>query len=109
MNLAFAAAVHESAVGSADLGALFLFDHPADQRSSAEAHGKSGRHSQHRVSLDALSCVIQEFFRGVAAPFCGTPHDSDPILDGIGNRAGCARSLVARLSHTLTCSIHYVL
>jgi hypothetical protein len=39
------------------------------------------------VSLDALSCVIQEFFGNSAALFCGTPHRSCAILDCIGNRA----------------------
>jgi len=32
------------------------------------------------VSLDALSCVDQEFFGDIAALFCDTPHYSDAIL-----------------------------
>jgi len=47
------------------------------------------------VSLNALSCVIQEFFGSIAALFCGTPRYSYAIVDCIGNRAGCARSLVS--------------
>jgi len=47
------------------------------------------------VSLDALSCVIQEFFGSIAALFCGTPQYSYAILDRIGNRTGCTRSLVS--------------
>jgi hypothetical protein len=47
------------------------------------------------VPLDALSCVIQEFFGSITALLCGTPHYSHTILDRIGNRTGCARSLVS--------------
>jgi len=46
------------------------------------------------VSLEALSCVIQEFFRNITALLHGTPHYSQAILKRIGNRAGCTRSLV---------------
>jgi hypothetical protein len=48
------------------------------------------------VSLDALSCVIQEFFSSIAALFRGTLHYSDAILDYcIGERTGCAGSLAS--------------
>ncbi|SPF41902.1 hypothetical protein SBA1_400047 [Candidatus Sulfotelmatobacter kueseliae] len=47
------------------------------------------------MSLDALSCVDQEFFGDIAALFCDTPHYSDAILYCIGNRTGCTRSLVS--------------
>jgi hypothetical protein len=43
------------------------------------------------VSLDALSCVIQDFFGSVATLLCGTPHYSHAILYRIGNRTGCSR------------------
>jgi hypothetical protein len=42
------------------------------------------------VSLQALSCVIQDFFGSIAALLCGTPHYSHAILDRVGNRTGCA-------------------
>jgi len=47
------------------------------------------------VSLEALSCVIQELFRGIATLFCGTSHHSYAILYCVSNRAGCAGSLVS--------------
>ena len=76
--------------------ALSSFDQPADQRSRGEAYGKCGRYSQHRVSLDALSCVIQEFFSSIAALFCGTFHYSHAILYYcVGDRTGCAGSLAS--------------
>jgi hypothetical protein len=49
------------------------------------------------VPLDALGCVAQELFRDIAALLRGAPHDSDAALDCIGDRAGCARSLVSCL------------
>jgi hypothetical protein len=45
------------------------------------------------VSLDTLSCVIQEFFGSIAALLCGPPHYSHSIVYRIGYRTGCARSL----------------
>jgi hypothetical protein len=42
------------------------------------------------VSLEALSCVIQDLFGSIAALLCGPPHHSYAILDRIGNRTGCA-------------------
>jgi hypothetical protein len=46
------------------------------------------------VSLNVLSCVIQEFFGSIAALFYGTPRYSYSIVDCIGNRAGCARRAI---------------
>jgi hypothetical protein len=69
--------------------------HPADQRSCGEAYCKRSRNSQHKVPLEALSCVIQEFFGSIAALFCGTPHYSYAVLYCVGNRTGCTRSLVS--------------
>jgi hypothetical protein len=71
------------------------FHHPADHGSRGEAQGKRSRDGYHRVSLEALSCVIQEFFRGIAALFCGTLRYSYAILYCIGNRTGCTGSLVS--------------
>jgi hypothetical protein len=39
------------------------------------------------VSLDALSCVIQEFFGSIAALFCGAPRYSYAIVNCIADRA----------------------
>jgi len=71
------------------------FYHPADQRSCGEAYCKRSRNGYHKVSLEALSCVIQELFRGIATLFCGTSHHSYAILYCVSNRAGCAGSLVS--------------
>jgi hypothetical protein len=71
------------------------FHHPSNQCSRGDAYRKGRRNRQHRVSLDALSCVIQEFFGSIAALFCGTPHYSHAILYQIGDRAGCTRSPVS--------------
>ena len=39
------------------------------------------------MSLDALSCVIQEFFGSIAALFCGAPRYSYAIVNCIADRA----------------------
>jgi hypothetical protein len=71
------------------------FHHPSKQCSRGDAYRKRRRNRQHRVSLDALSRVIQEFFGSIAALFRGTPHYSHAILYQIGDRAGCTRSPVS--------------
>ena len=51
------------------------------------------------MSLDALSCVIQEFFSSIAALFRGMLHYSDAILGFcIGDRTGRVGSLASRFS-----------
>jgi hypothetical protein len=45
------------------------------------------------VPLHALSRVIEELFGSIAAALRHTPHYADAILYGIGDRAGCAKSL----------------
>jgi hypothetical protein len=60
-----------------------------------KAYRKHSRHGYHKVSLEALSCVIQKTFGSIAALFCGAPHYSYAILYCIGNRSGCTRSLVS--------------
>ncbi len=45
--------------------------------------------------MDAVSCVVHEFFGNIAALLCGTPHYSHAILDCVGNCTGCTRSLVS--------------
>jgi hypothetical protein len=69
------------------------FQHPANQCSCGDADRKRGRNREHWVSLDTLSCVIQEFFGSIAALLCGPPHYSHSIVYRIGYRTGCARSL----------------
>jgi hypothetical protein len=59
------------------------------------------------VSLDALSCVLQEFFSGITALFCGAPHYSNTIVDGIRNRTGGTGSLVSRFSDLICGSFQY--
>jgi hypothetical protein len=90
-------------------GALSSFDHPGEQRSCGKTCRKCRRHNEHGVALDALTCVIQEFFRSIAALFCGTPHCPCAIRDGIGNRAACARSLVSRFGNVIGSSFQYSL
>jgi hypothetical protein len=68
---------------------LSSFDHPAHEGSSGEAYGECSRNGQHGVSLDALGCVVQEFFGSIPALLCGTPHDSDAVPDCVGNCIGC--------------------
>jgi hypothetical protein len=47
------------------------------------------------VALEALGCVIQELFRGVATLFRSASHDSYAILYYcVGSRASCAGNLV---------------
>lgn len=74
---------------------LFSFDHPGEKRACGNAHGKRGRSRQQRVPLDAPSCIVQEFFRGIAALFRGTPRRSNAVPDGVGDRVRCPRSLLS--------------
>jgi hypothetical protein len=71
------------------------FHHQANQCSCGDAYRKRRRNRQHRVSLDTLSRVIQEFFGSIATLFCGTSRYSHAILYRIGDRAGCTRSPVS--------------
>jgi hypothetical protein len=48
------------------------------------------------MSLETLIRVVQEFFGSITALLRGTLHHSHPVLDRIGNRVGCARSLPGR-------------
>jgi hypothetical protein len=61
------------------------------------------------VTLDPLTCIIQEFFDGIATLFRGTPRYSYAIVNCIGNRAGCARSLVSRFGDVIGRSFQYSL
>jgi hypothetical protein len=74
---------------------LLSFHDPADQCSCGETYGKRRGDSQNQVSLDALSCVIQEFFGSIAALFRSAPRHSHAFLNCVSDRAGCARSLVS--------------
>jgi hypothetical protein len=59
------------------------------------------------MPLEALSRVVQEFFGRVPALLRGIPDHSNSIFDRIGNRAGCARSLVSRFGDVVNRSVHY--
>jgi hypothetical protein len=61
------------------------------------------------MSLDALGCVIKEFFGRVAALFCDTPHNSYAFLYRVGNRTACPSSLVSRFGNVFSRSFHYAL
>jgi hypothetical protein len=83
------------------------FHHPPDERPRGEADCKSRRNHQYRVTLDTLSCVIQEFFGSIAATLCGTLHYVYAILDCIGDRAACTRRLVSRSGNVFGGSFDY--
>jgi hypothetical protein len=59
------------------------------------------------MSLEALSRVTHKFFGSFAAPLGGAPHCPHAILDRIGNRTGCARSLVSRFGNVFSRSFRY--
>jgi hypothetical protein len=58
---------------------------------------RRGRNRQQRISLKALSRVIQKFFGGIATLFCGALHHSRAIVDRIGNCVRRARSPTSRI------------
>jgi hypothetical protein len=62
--------------------------HPSAKHPCSEARHKRRHNSQYRVSLDALSRVIQEFVGNIAATLCDTPCYTQAFLYSIGNRAG---------------------
>jgi hypothetical protein len=74
---------------------LFSFHHPADQCSCGNPYSKGRRNSQYKVSLEALSCIVQEFLGGITTLLCRTPSYSHAIVDRVGYRTGCARSLAS--------------
>jgi hypothetical protein len=61
------------------------------------------------MPLEAMGCLIQEFFPRIATLLRGMPHGSYAILYRIGNRACCARSLVSRFGDVVSRSLHYSL
>jgi hypothetical protein len=91
------------------LSDLPSFQHRANQCSCRDAYRKRRRNRYHWVPLDALSCVIQQFFGGITALLCGAPHYSYAILDRVGNCTGGARSLVSRFGNVFRRSFHYSL
>jgi len=78
------------------LPTLSSFHHPTDERSGGEGYCKCSHDGYRKVSLEPLGCVIQELLRGIATLFCCAPYYSYAVLNGIGNRTACARSLVSR-------------
>jgi hypothetical protein len=89
-----AAANAQIRVADADYD-LSSFHQQSDEHSRRGACRKCRRNSERKVSLHAMSCLIQEFFGSIATLFRDTPHDSYAILYRIGNRACCARSLAS--------------
>jgi hypothetical protein len=68
------------------------FHHPSEQCSRGNPDCKCRRNRQYRMSLDALSCVIQKFLGSISTLLCSAPRNSHSILNRIGNRAACSRS-----------------
>jgi hypothetical protein len=73
---------------------LSSFHHPANQCSRGDTYRKRRRNSEHKMSLEAITGVIQELFGSIAALLGGAPYCSYAIPDCISNRAGCASRLV---------------
>jgi len=61
------------------------------------------------MPMEAMGCLIQEFFASVAALLRGTLYNSHAIPYRIGNRASCARSLVSRFGNVVSRSLDYSL
>jgi hypothetical protein len=83
------------------------FHHQAEQGPCGDADRKSRCHREHGVPLDALGCVIKEFFGSIAALFCGAPYCSHAIFNRVGNRACCARCPLSRPGNMVSRSFHY--
>jgi len=81
-------------------------DRPTNQYACGNTRGKRRRNRQHRITLKALGGIIQELFGSIATLSRGPPHHSHAILDCIGNRTGCARSLVRRFGNSFSGSFH---
>jgi hypothetical protein len=75
-------------------------DHPSNQRTEGDAYGECRYNCLDRMSLQALCCVVDELFSGVAALLGDPPHRSNAVLKCIGNRGCCLRRL-ARCSGNL--------
>jgi hypothetical protein len=60
---------------------------PSEERPGRDAYGKRRRNSERKMPLEAIRCLIQEFFPRIATLFRGMPHGSYPILHRIGDRA----------------------
>jgi hypothetical protein len=86
---------------------LFAFHHPGDQSPSGNANRKRRRNREHEVPLEALRCVVQEFFGSITALPRGASHCSYAIPNCIRNRAGGASRLVSRLGDVIRRSFHY--
>jgi hypothetical protein len=58
------------------------------------------------MSVETMSCLIQELFARIATLLRGMPYGPYAILYRIGNRACCARSLVSRFGDIVSRSFH---
>ncbi|MGB0066147.1 MAG: hypothetical protein WBP85_17020 [Terracidiphilus sp.] len=92
---------------AAGVSDLFSLDEPSEERPCGGAYGKRRRNSEQKVPLEAMGRFIQEFFPGIATLLRRMPHGPYAILYRIGNRVGCARSLVSRFDDVVRRSLHY--
>jgi hypothetical protein len=60
------------------------------------------------MPLEALRCVIQEFFGGIATLFCGATYYPYAVFYCIRNRTGCTRGLLSRFGDVVSRSFHDV-
>jgi hypothetical protein len=90
----------------ADLSSLY---EPSQECPCRGAYGKRSRNGERKVPLKTMSCLIQEFFPGIATLLRGMPHGSYAALHRFGNRARCARSLVSRFGDVISRSFYYSL
>ena len=74
---------------------LFSLHEPSSHSPCHGADNKRRRNSERKMSPEAVNCLIQEFFAGIATLLHRMLYDSHTISDCIGNRASCARSLVS--------------
>jgi hypothetical protein len=63
--------------------------HPANHGPCRDACCERGPNRQQKVSVDALSRVIYEFFGRIAAMLCDAFYRVDSILDRVANCTGC--------------------
>jgi hypothetical protein len=89
--------------------ALFSRDDLAGDCAGDQANRKRRHDCERKVAPEAMTCLVQEFLGCIAALPCGMACDTDAIFDCVGDRAGCARSLVNGFSNVVGGSIHYVL
>ena len=68
---------------------------PSHERPRRCAQGKRRRNSKRKMPLEAMGCLIQEFFPSIATLLRSMLYGPYAIPYRIGNRACCVRSLVS--------------